>query len=415
MSLLSQIPKPSFIFDPSQANESRDALTQVRRIADQSGGGFSRAGSKYVVNKAGVLVEVPAGVPAVEFDGAFNKGYLAEPSATNLLERSEDFDNAYWTKSVTSVTKNANIAPDGEETADSILSTLDTSTEHRVRAATSLSVSTTHTASVYVKKITTRYAYIRDLTNNIASVYDLENGVVSFQGSGTVASITPVGEYYRIIMTYTTPSSIVNNLLDFGYTTSATNFSSIVPIGEGISIWGAQLETGSVATSYIPTTTAPTTSRPADSLVFTGAQDLIGQSSGVMLVDVNLINNLPSLEIANLATSASERIVLDRTASELRVRVVSGGVARGFRQSPNSSGNFRVLVAYTKTELSFFINNEKISTTATLSGDLPAMNQIRLGINIFGGGQFNDFIKSAYLWNNADWITDELAQTLTRI
>jgi hypothetical protein len=41
-------------------------------------------------------------------------------------------------------------------------------------------------------------------------------------------------------------------------------------------LWGAQLETGSVATSYIPTV-ASTANRVADSVTLTGASSLIGQ------------------------------------------------------------------------------------------------------------------------------------------
>ena len=182
-----------------------------------------------------------------------NSAGLIEKVRTNLFLQSQTFDNASWAKSNITVTANTTVAPDGTTTADTFVS-LGVTSEHAVRATTSMAVNTEHTASVYVKQTNTRYAYIRDLTNNAVAIYDLQDGVVSL-AAGTSTSITAVGSFYRISMTFVTPAVIVNNLIDLGITTSPSSLSSLVPVNDTMVFWAAQLETG-VATSYIPTTTA---------------------------------------------------------------------------------------------------------------------------------------------------------------
>ena len=49
------------------------------------------------------------------------KGFLVEEARTNLLLRSEEFDNANWTKSRATVTANAATAPDGTSNADKLV------------------------------------------------------------------------------------------------------------------------------------------------------------------------------------------------------------------------------------------------------------------------------------------------------
>jgi len=183
-----------------------------------------------------------------------NSAGLIEKVRTNAFTHSEDFTNAVWAPANVAVTANTTTAPNGTLTADSVLSILAFG-EHGIRFTTSMAASTEHTVSVFAKQITTRYAYIRDLTNNVVSVFDLQNGVVSLQAAGHVARIEAVGSFYRISITFQTPAIIINNLIDFGITVDGTNFVSTVPVGEGIALWGAQLETG-VLTPYIPTTTA---------------------------------------------------------------------------------------------------------------------------------------------------------------
>jgi hypothetical protein len=427
MSLLSQIPKPSFIFDPSQANESRDALTQVRRLVDQSGGGFSRppadpnfplVPNKYVQNKAGILEGIIPNVPAVEFDGAFNKGYLAEPSATNLATWSEDLSNGVWSKLRINVEASSELFRSGVNYQKLVANT-DNNTHFISR---NFSGAGTRTESVFAKQGEYRYIRLRwfNATDGERgdTVFDLQEGVV-VSGGG---KIRPYKDGYRCSVAAT---STVDDGLRIDLLNNSQQLSFAGNGTDGIFVSGVQVETGSVATSYIPTV-ASTATRPADSLVFTDAQDLIGQSSGVILVKADLRINKPTLatkiQLDDLSSNNDIRIfmrsVTDSPPNQIsfQLRTVDGTLRTVLNYTPPSDGVYNFLFAYSADKRSFFVNSIKESEQLTnipwFGNDLS-----RLGVanNPTGIVQWNDFIKSAYLWNNADWITDELAKTLTRL
>jgi hypothetical protein len=103
------------------------------------------------VNKAGLVENVEANRPRVEFDG--NNGYLLlEPTRTNLQVRSEEFDNISWTKANSTVSANEIISPDGALSGDKLIADT-TAGAHYVQGTVSgLSTSSEATFSVFVKK-----------------------------------------------------------------------------------------------------------------------------------------------------------------------------------------------------------------------------------------------------------------------
>jgi hypothetical protein len=64
-------------------------------------------------------------------------------------------------------------------------------------------------------------------------------------------------------------------------------------------IWGAQIEDGAYATSYIPTPGASSVTRVADAASKTGISSLIGQQEGVIFVDFVLNGRENSANIMN--------------------------------------------------------------------------------------------------------------------
>jgi hypothetical protein len=143
----------------------------------------------------------------------------------NLLQRSEEFDNVAWSKLVTTVTANAEIAPNATMTADTM--TVST-TDSRVEQTTTLGGGT-YTFSAYVKII----------SQTTAGTMRLQGFV---DGTGVSASFTPTTEWQRFTATYTPTTSI----------------TSLRIRGQGfvgtLAIWGAQLVEGSSAQTYFPTT-----------------------------------------------------------------------------------------------------------------------------------------------------------------
>jgi hypothetical protein len=135
---------------------------------------------------------------------------------------------------------------------------------------------TAYTFSFFVKSAGRRYAQLAFGTTSFGSTafanFDLQDGVVGTIGAAATATITPApGGYYRCALT-STASSAASNAAFLAAITSAAAARAESYTGDGVSglnVWGAQLETGSVATSYIPTTTAAA-SRGADQASIAG-------------------------------------------------------------------------------------------------------------------------------------------------
>jgi hypothetical protein len=81
---------------------------------------FTRASSATVVNKAGLIETVGSGEPRIDFSNDAKGALLLEPTRSNLITYSEDFSNAYWTKTGASVTSDVAISPDGSLNADKL-------------------------------------------------------------------------------------------------------------------------------------------------------------------------------------------------------------------------------------------------------------------------------------------------------
>jgi hypothetical protein len=188
---------------------------------------------------------------------------LLEPAATNGLIWSESFDNAAWIKDDSTIASNLIAAPDGTITADKIQEN-NANNIHYVYQSFPLS-SITYTLSVYLKAAERSIGWIYFYNGANANVYfDLSTGtVLSTTGTGSpVASIASVGNgWYRCVLTATSPTG--SGGIGFGPSITSSTNSYTGTTGFGIYAWGAQFETGAVATSYIPTV-ASTVTRAAD-------------------------------------------------------------------------------------------------------------------------------------------------------
>lgn len=185
-----------------------------------------------------------------------NAAGLIELAPYNLLTYSEQFDNAIWIKSASSITANATTAPNGTLTADKLVGTgnnpilyQDLLTLNGVSA----------TISVYAKK--SELNWLR-LTNNSAAYaaawFNLNTGTIgTITGTAApTATITSVGDgWYRCTLTMLFSNAAAADLLiactnadntTTGYTGDGTS---------GIFIWGAQLVEGTSARDYLRTET----------------------------------------------------------------------------------------------------------------------------------------------------------------
>lgn len=203
------------------------------------------------------------------------KGLLIEEARTNLALRSQEFDNASWTKTASTINANATTAPDGTVTADKFISTAATAQMYAEAAAITVTSGTSYTFSIFAKA--SEYNFIQLRFNNAAfsggeyATFNLSTGTIA-QSAGSNHTITSFGNgWYRCVVVGVA-SATTNAFLGINLATSGTGGRNPTITGDGTSglfIWGAQLEAGAFATSYIPTGAA-SVARTADSATMTG-------------------------------------------------------------------------------------------------------------------------------------------------
>jgi hypothetical protein len=159
---------------------------------------------RFADNKS--LVDATTGANLVTFTRASSGTYVGSDgvlrtAVTNLLVRSEEFDNASWTKSRATVTANATSSPAGTLTADALIEDTSVSLTHLTRADVTVAVNTVYAISVFAKSFgRTRFRLdfsdASTSADTVFAIFDLAAGTVassSVGGNGTLtsASIVP--------------------------------------------------------------------------------------------------------------------------------------------------------------------------------------------------------------------------------
>jgi hypothetical protein len=169
------------------------------------------------------------------------------------------------------------------------------------------------------------------------------------------------------------------------FTGSST--TGYVGTGSYAYIWGAQIEAGAYATSYIPTLGA-TVTRGADSCSKTGISSLIGQTEGTLFGEFNVLANQESQSIwirqASGGLYNEFLFMLTNNAQQPRVQVVTGGVTQfDHTASSISVGYHKFAFAYKQNDFAFYIDGVQIATSS--SGLVPTCNEMYLGTYPDGG------------------------------
>lgn len=239
---------------------------------------FSRssATSTYI-NSSGLVTTAGTNVPRFDYDPSTlaPRGLLIEGGVTNLCLQSAAVRSSGWTP-VGLTTQGPSItAPDGTSSGVEMVPSNGTVAGNAYSVqSVAASASTSYTLSVWIKPIGTafntriRLTSLPGGTDAITATINNANGTIASLGTGTnwtsvSATSTPYPNgWYRITLTGNTPSGTtqLQIVLLFSGTGDGTT---------GAYFWGAQLEAGSGATSYIPTG-ASTVARAADSCSMTG-------------------------------------------------------------------------------------------------------------------------------------------------
>lgn len=162
-------------------------------------------------------------------------------------------------------TLNAGTAPDGTNTAVSIIPTVDNNTHRIDQNPAGLATSTEYTFSVYGKQngytgLSLTVGEGSNVFSTTSTYFDLNSGTVASTGSGISATIQDAGNgWFRCAITLTTAGSLSVDAILIGVGSDSSTFSFVGNTTDGILIWGPQLEISSSVTGFLPNETNSTT------------------------------------------------------------------------------------------------------------------------------------------------------------
>ena len=392
------------------AGSSAAAGLQVRTATGNNGGGYTGDGTSGIYvwgaqleqsSTVGDYIPTTSTInSAPRFDHnpttGESLGLLVEEARTNLLLRSEEFNNAQWAKTRSTVTANATTSPTGAVTADKLVEDTTATNNHQLVVIPALG-SAVYTVSVFAKAAErTQLALRLDIPSTETVIFNLSTGVVVSTSAGVTSSITPFANgWYRVTATLVSAAALSNVVFQLAvggsvfYTGDGTS---------GIYIWGAQLETGAFPTSYIPTTSA-TVTRAADVASITGSNfsSWYNQTEGTVYhqgrtpatanffsIDDGTSNN----RITSYMPSA--------TAPYLFVQAGGASIANLTSSAITAGSTFAQSNAYKTADFAMSTNGGTVSTAS--SGAVPVVNKMVIGANVSGAAAVNGTIKRLTFW-----------------
>jgi len=199
---------------------------------------FTRASSATRVNAEGLIEEVPV----------------------NKFKYSEQFDNAVYSLTSSSITANAINSPIGTLTADKLVENTENNLHRVGQGAIAVTSGQVYTFSFYAKAAERNELELQRI-NTSGTVFnsinvttaDLTNGTLSVGSNVTASNIESVGDgWYRISISLTAIATGSG-----GLNIGMQKDGNVLYAGDGFSgvyLWGFQMNSGSTAKPYFPTT-----------------------------------------------------------------------------------------------------------------------------------------------------------------
>ena len=342
--------------------------------------------STSVTGKAGVLVDLPR----INFDANGENGsLLLEPSRQQLVPESEWFgtygSNANGTGSLPLVYTNNATSPDGYKNATKIVfdagSGTTTGDESQIsKNIGGLTTGADYTLSFYAKG---------------------ENGgeeIVARAVSGGYTKFTLTTEWKRYELTQSAAST--SYAIWFGVRQGLGGIGTINS-NATIWLWGVQEEAGSYPSSYIPNHgESGGVTRAADSCSVTGASDVIGQTEGTFVMNLNYKHN--QINTPLFETSKTNSNIYALVLSDFKIRfwiTLSGSNEVVITTSTiPSEGNHKLAVAYKQNDACFYLDGVLVGNDTSCS--IPAVSELYLNqpnADVFEFIHFNERLENAEL------------------
>ena len=350
-------------------------------------------------------------IPRLDYSNGSCPSLLVEPQRTNLLIYSEQFDSGFWGKNNASIVSDFSTSPNGTMTADKLIPSAIPSVSKFIFQVPNVSNGFNHNITIYAKIAEYNKIRIADGNNGNGAWFNLSNGTIGTVSSGVVAEIISMeNSWYKCSINLI---STTNNIF---FLINASN-SENIEVGDGVSgiyIWGAQLEQGSYATSYIPTV-ATSVTRNADVISKTGISSLIGQTEGVIYFEniVNFKNVSSSITLQSIGNNTNSDFIAiyilnNAIYADIQIANSYGGALYLGSLSLNNLGDiYKLAIQYNSSGIKVYKNGILVDTVTTVISNYNKL----FFVNPFGDSYINN--KSTILFNQ--YLTNAECIALTTI
>jgi hypothetical protein len=328
--------------------------------------------------------EIDTNTPRIDFTDDVNGHLLLEGQRSNLVTYSEDFSNAYWTKTNSSITSNIAISPDGSLNADKLVEGTNNGS-HNIQRVENVSNATIYTSSVFVKYGGREWIRFTDAQSSNRIHFNTLTGAFGAI-TGTVIdynSIAFSNGWYKLSITTTSVAtayalrvSLAEADNDVSYTGDGTS---------GVYIWGAQLEQGSYATSYIKSNSGSTTTRTADVANNCGTEQDFNSEEGVLYAEIKPDVDFTTYSLISISDgTTANNVVLGKSINTGKYyTTLKSGNSNQFSYDFSVDDVFnKIAVKYKANDFAVWLNGVEVHTDN--SGSAP-IGLDRLAFD-FGGG-----------------------------
>jgi len=301
------------------------------------------AGLRFAETAAGRLEPAVASTAQVT-----DLGYASSLAATNLIVQSQAFSTATWTATGASATDNAAAAPNGAQTASTLIEDGSTG-QHKITLTTALTTTASQplSASIYIKASGRLQGRLQlaDATGSNGVSADFDTTATTYAGAITAGTVLGVGtlltsyiqplnpgfvpgqaSWYRVVIQGTVGTS-TNAALTLFLASAVGTISYAGNGSSGMAIWGAQINdnTNNGIRSYAPTagTTQATRGDQMSALNPTQFQQQIQGTIYVEWLERGPISAAPARYLFLLSGTVSNYLLLQLSAANKLVCTVN--------------------------------------------------------------------------------------------
>jgi hypothetical protein len=345
---------------------------------------------------AAVSVGPVSGLPRLDYLNSSCPRLLLEGQRSNLALFSEQFDNAAWVEVGATIGANTIISPDGTVSADSLIENTSAGLHIAYQGFVSSSGST-YTVSFYVSPVGRTNCYLRADTSagTIRQRFTLTGDGITYSPNTTITKVQ--NGFYRCSYTFTETTG-ASRLIAI----EAADGSNINYTGNGqtaLYLWGAQLEVGAYATSYIPTLSTSVT-RVAEGCLKTGVSSLIGQTEGTLFFDFipDSKDNVDDFRFQVGTIATDNWIFVGNVNGKIRGYVRSTSVVFDDESTTVVVGTrYKVAISYSTTAVSFYINGTLIQEVSG-SYTIPTCDRVAIQANLSTDNLLSSRVNQALLF-----------------